>query len=292
VLACLMRLRLAALISVLAALAFAPAGAQAANVIRTTSVTKSAVVPPGGTSTRRLECPAPWIALSGAVTSKGTGVTRASSSPGNGAGDWRFRFAADSSARRTVRTVLRCVRLEVPAGISGARVNVQTRRRLNIQVPVGGTTSVAVRCGSRSWVATGYGFSDRAGTVRLASVVPAAHGWRFVLENVGASGALADVSARCLKQTVTAGSAELRFRVTRPAQENTVGLNRLRFSHRCGANRFSLATGSILDPDGTIELAGSGPTRSSWGRWTLRQASGGERVRTVLVCLTRGTGFN
>lgn len=288
--------RLAAALSVLAVLAVAPAGAHAANVIRTTSVTASAVVPPGSTSTGRLECPSPWVALSGAVTSKGTGVTRASSSPGSGASDWRFRFAADSSARRTVRTVLRCVRLDVPSGVSGARLSVQTRRRLNLEVPVGGTASVAVRCGGRAWVATGYGFADRTGSVRLASVVPAAHGWRFVLENVGAAAALADVSARCLKQTVTAdvggGSAQLRFRLSRPAQENTVGPNRARFAHRCGANQFSLATGSVVDPAATIELADSGPTRPGWGRWTFREASGGERVRTFLVCLARGSAFN
>ena len=91
-----MPFRLGAALAVLAVLVFAPASAQAAKVIRTTSVTASAVVPPGSTSTSRLECPAPWVALSGAVTSKGTGVTVRRSSPGNEAGDWRFRFAASS----------------------------------------------------------------------------------------------------------------------------------------------------------------------------------------------------
>lgn len=284
--------RLAASLSALAVLAAAPAGAQAANVIRTTSVTASAVVPAGSTSTSRLECPDPWVALSGAVTSKGTGVTVRRSSPGSRAGDWRFRFAANSSARRTVRTVLRCVRLEVPSGVSGARLNVQTRSRMSIAVPARRTASASVRCGSRGWVATGYGFAAPRGTVRLASVVPSARGWNFVLENTGAAGTLAEVSTRCLKQTVTADSAELRFRVSRPSQENTVGPNRPRFSHQCGANRFSLATGSIVDPAGTIELADSGPRRSAWGRWTFRRASGGESVRTFLVCLARESGFD
>ena len=99
--------RLAASLAVFAVFALAPAGAQAANVIHTTSVTASAVVPPGGTSTGRLECPRPWVALNGAVTSKGTGVTVKSSRPGSRVGDWRFRFAADTSARRSVRTILR-----------------------------------------------------------------------------------------------------------------------------------------------------------------------------------------
>lgn len=292
-LAWLMPFRLAAPLSVLAMLAAAPAGAQAANVIRTTSVTGSAVVPAGSAITSQLECPAPWIALSGAVTSKGTGVTVRRSSPGGGAGDWGFRFAADRSARRTVRTVLRCVRLAVPPGVSGARLNVQTRSRLNIRVPAGGTASAAVRCASRAWVATGYGFADPRGTLRLASVVPSARGWEFVVENTGSAGALAAVSARCLDQRVTAASgAELRFQVTRPSDENVLSARRPRFSHSCGANLFSLATGSIVDPRGTIELADSGPRRVAFGRWTFRRASGGERVRTFLVCLARGSAFS
>lgn len=287
-----MRSRFAASLAVLAVLAAVPAGAQAANVIRTTSVTASAVVPEGSTSSSRLECPAPWVALSGAVISKGTGVTVRRSSPGNGAGDWRFRFAADRSSRRTVRTVLRCVRLALPSGVSGARLNVQMRSRLNITVPARGTASAAVRCSSGAWVATGYGFADSRGTVRIASAVPSARGWNFVLENTGSADGLAAVSTRCLRQRVAATSGgELRFRVSRQSDENTVGPNRPRFSHRCGANRFSLATGSIVDPDGTIELADSGPQRVGWGRWTFRRASGSERVRTFLVCLARGSGF-
>jgi hypothetical protein len=285
--------RLAASLSVLAVLAAVPAGAQAANVIRTTSVTASAVVPAGSTSTSRLECPAPSVALSGAVTSKGTGVTVRRSTPGKGAGDWRFRFAADSSAKRTVRTVLRCVRLALPSGVTGARLNVQTRGRLNIAVPAGGTASAAVRCSSRAWVATGYGFSDPRGTVRLASVVPSARGWSFVLENTGSADALVAVSTRCLRHTVAASAGgDLRFKVSRPSDENVLAGSSPRFSHECGANRFSLATGSSVDPLGTIELADSGPRRVASGRWTFRHASGGEEVRTHLVCLARGSGFN
>jgi len=286
--------RLAALIPVLAACAAVPAGAQAASVVRTTSINATAVVPPGATSTGKLECPSPWAAVSGAVTSRGTGVRVLLSRPGDGAGEWTFRFAADTSSRRTVRTVLRCVRLEVPAGISGARVNVRTIRRPAFRVPVGATAPLSLRCG-RPWLATGYGFGERVGSVRLASVVPSAHGWDFLLENTGAADARADVHIRCLRQAVSASrngaSTELRFRVSRSAQENMIGPNRARFSHRCGGNRFSLGTGSIVDPLGTIELADSGPVRSAWGRWTFRQASGGESVRTYLVCLARGSGF-
>jgi hypothetical protein len=216
------------------------------------------------------------------------------SRPGDEAGDWTFRFAGDDSARRVVRTTLRCVRLEVPAGVSGARLNVRTRRRPGVRIPVGETEQVSLRCG-RAWLATGYGFGARRGTARLASIVPSAHGWDFVIENTGSTAALADVHIRCLDQTVSArrggSSTELSFRVSRQSHGNVLGPNRTRFSHSCGGNRFSLATGSIVDPLDTIELADSGPVRSGWGRWTFRRAGGGDRVRTFLVCLARGSGF-
>lgn len=291
-----MPFRLAAQVSVLAALATVPAGAQAANVVRTTSITASTVVSAGGASTGKLECPSPWVALNGAVTRMGTGITLRRSRPGTEAGDWGFRFVADGSARRRVSTMLRCVRLELPEGVSGTRLAVMTRRRPGVSIPAGGTAAVRLRCGP-AWVATGHGFSERRGTVRLASVVPSEHGWDFVLENTGSTGALADVSARCLRQTVSAtsggGATELRFRVARLFRLNTLGTDRTpTFSHRCGGNQFSLATGSVVDPLATIELAASGPLRAGWGRWNFRQASGGDSVRTFLVCLARGTGFS
>jgi hypothetical protein len=289
-----MTLRLAALISALAVFAAVPAGAQAANVIRTTSMAASTVVPAGGTSTRTLECPSPWVAVSGAVTSRGTGVTVRRSRPGDDASSWTFRLAADTSGGRRVRTLLRCVRLEVPAGISGARLNVRTIRRPAFRVPEGATAPLSLRCG-RAWVATGYGFGERRGSVRLASAVPSAHGWDFQLENTGAADARVDLHIRCLRQSVAASrngaSTELRFAISRPSSSNVVGPGRPRFSHRCGGRRLSLATGSIVDPLGTIELANSSPLRLGWGRWTFRLASGGERVQTFLVCLARGSGF-
>jgi hypothetical protein len=291
-----MPFRLAASISVIAALAAVPAGAQAANVVRTTSIDASSVVPAGGATTEELECPSPWVALNGAVTRMGTGVTLLRSRPGSDAGDWSFRFAAEGSARRRVSVVLRCVRLELPAGVSGTRLQVMTRRRPGVSIPAGATAAVRLRCG-KAWVATGHGVSERRGTVRLASVIPSARGWDFVLENTGSTAALADVSARCLRRTVSAtrggGPTELRFRVTRPFRSNNLGTDRTpTFSHRCGANQFSLATGSVVDPLETIELALGAPLRVGWGRWNFRQASGGDTVRTYLVCLARGSGFS
>jgi len=170
---------------------------------------------------------------------------------------------------------------------------VKTSRQPSVAIPAGGATEVAVRCGS-AWAATGYGLDAGAsGNVRLASVVPVAHGWNFVLENVGTAPATAGVSARCLRRTVsTTGSAELRFGITRPSRGNVLGTDSTpTLSHSCGAGRFSLATGSIVDPRDAIELAASGPVRSERGRWTFRNASGGDRVRTFLVCLNTSSGF-
>jgi hypothetical protein len=287
-----MPLRIAAPLFILAALIAVPAGARAASVVRPSSVNTTSVLT-AGAHTIRSECPSPSVALNAAVIRKSPGVTVRRSIPGRGAGDWRFRVGVANGGSR-VRSVLRCVRLDVPAGLSGASLEVKTRRQPGIAVPVGGATEAAVRCGS-GWVATGYGLDAGAsGSLRLASVVPVARGWNFVLENVGPAPVTAGVSARCLRRRVgTTGAAELRFGVTRPSRGNTVGTDSTpTFSHGCGTGRFSLATGSIVDPRDTIELAANGPVRSQFGRWTFAQASAGDRVRTFLVCLSRSSGFN
>ena len=286
-----MPLRIAASVSVVAALVAVPAGAHAANVVRPTSVSGTAILT-AGKHTLSLQCPTPSVALNAAVIRKSPGVTVRRSIPGNAAGDWRMRVRVANGGSR-VRSVLRCVRLNIPAGLSGAQLEVKTRNEPGVGVPALGTTEVAVRCGS-AWVATGYALdAGGSGNIRLASVVPVAHGWNFVLENIGSTDATAGVSARCLKRRVTAGAAELRFGITRPSRGNTLGTNSTpTLSHGCGAGRFSLATGSIVDPRDAIELSTSGPSRSSRGRWTFRNASGGDQVRTFLVCLSRSSGFN
>jgi hypothetical protein len=293
-----MPLRIAACLSLTAALLALPAAADAANVVRPSSVSSTALVPAGATRTVSLQCPSSSVALNGAVTRTGPGVTVRRSTPGSQPGTWRFRVAAQrGGGARRAHAVLRCVRLAVPRGLSGASLGVKTRTRPVVPIPVGGTASVAVRCGP-AWLATGYGLdAGPSGNVRLASAVPVAHGWDFTLENVGSAPATAGVSARCVRQTVSAqrsgGSAELRFQITRPSQANSLGTSpRPRFSHSCGQRRFSLATGFTLDPLATIELADSGPLKATWGRWQFRQASGGDEVRTFLVCLSRSSEFN
>ena len=157
----------------------APASALAADVVVPSSVAGTTAVPADGSSTLTLRCPASAVALNAAVTNHDPGVTVRRSIPGRGAGTWRFRLTGTDGGGG-VRAVLRCVRLQLPAGIGGARLNVSTRRP-PVAVPAGGRTTVRLRCG-RAWVGTGYGFDPGTrGETRLASVVPRAHGWDFTI---------------------------------------------------------------------------------------------------------------
>jgi hypothetical protein len=295
VLACGMPLKVAASLSLAAALLALPAAAEAANVVRPSSVTERTVVPAGDTVTVRLHCPAPSVALNGAVTRQGAGVTVRRSTPGNEAGDWNFRLAAAAGARsRAVTMVLRCVRLEVPSGISGARLEVSTRRRPAVSVPAGASTVIRLHCG-QARTATGYGLDRGArDDLVLAEVVPAAHGWRFRLENTGSTPATAGVSARCLTTNVRARGGELTFGVTRPsfAAAFAAGEGRRTAFRNCGTSRFSLAAGVTVDPAAAIEFVTGGPTRARGNRWSFRNVRNGDRFVASMVCLRTGSGFH
>ena len=90
--------------------------------------------------------------------------------------------------------------------------------------------------------------------------------------------------------TTTRGST-LSFGVARRAATNTVGPGAARtFSRSCGGG-FSLATGTSVDPADSIELALSSPLGRSGGHWTFANASAGDQVQSVLVCLSRASRF-
>jgi hypothetical protein len=287
-----MRFPTAVRLSILIALLAVPADALAAGAVRTSSVTARLVVPGGGPRTMRLECPSNTVALNGAITRRGSGVAVPRSTPGSDPHSWTFRVAASGSGSRAVSAVVRCVRVEIPNDHGVAHLDVRSRLRPVVPVPAGGTATVRLACGP-AWSATGYGFAaDQRGEVRLSSVVPTAHGWRFTLENTGATGARAGVSARCLRTdvTTTRGST-LSFGVARRAATNTVGPGAARtFSRSCGGG-FSLATGTSVDPADSIELALSSPLGRSGGHWTFANASAGDQVQSVLVCLSRASRF-
>src|SRR5215212_1484063 len=243
--------RSACLFVLLAALAV-PADALGADAVRTFSVSGRLVAASGHPSTLSLHCPESAVALNGAVTRKGSGVVVRRSSPGKESGNWAFRVAAAGSGSRSVSAVLRCVALRLPSGFSSARLNVTSRSRSIVDLAPGEARSTVLGCG-RSWTATGYGLNAGAdGEVRLADVIPDAHGWRFTLENTGESTQRAGVSVRCVHSGVTARgpngrTATLRFGVTRPSRTNRLGPGRTTFTHSCGTRRFSLATGSSVD---------------------------------------------
>jgi hypothetical protein len=288
--------RLALPLFALAALLAVPAAARAADVVRPSSVSQATVVPAGGARTLALRCPTAAVALNAAVTRHGSGVSLRRSVPGADAGSWRFRLANASGARRRAAAVLRCVRLEVPAGISGVHLNVSTRRRPAVAIPAGGTADVGVRC-HRGWGATGYALQPGAdaGDIRIAAAVPSASGWSFTLENTGAALADTNLSVRCLKRDVSgrrAGAATtLRFVLARPTFENRVRSGAGGFSHTCARRQFAVATGLSLDPDDDIVMRGSFPSAGDTGVWSFRHSGAAESVESSLVCLTRGARF-
>lgn len=261
-------------------------------MVRPSSVTARAVIAAGATRSVSLSCPATAVALNAAVTRAAAGVTVLRSEPGDGTGQWRFRLTA--TRRRAVGMVLRCVRLQLPPGLSKVRLDVQTRRRPGIAIAAGSSAAAHLRCGP-SWLATGYGVSARAASVRLASAVPVRHGWDFRLENTGSRATVAGVAVRCLRRTVTANrsgtAVRLGFRVARPVFAEAPERGTSSFVRRCGASQFSVATGSVVDPLDSIQLVGSRPAGPRGGSWTFRGARTGDRVRTSLVCLSRRGSF-
>jgi hypothetical protein len=285
--------RTALCLSLPIALLVVPASALAADVVVPSSVALSTAVPSGGSKTLTLRCPAGAVALNAAVTNHDPGVTVRRSIPGSGAGTWRFRLTGTGGGGG-VRAVLRCVRLRLPAGVGGARLDVSTRRP-PIAVPAGGRITLRIRCG-RAWVGTGYGFdpATRGGT-RLASVVPRAHGWDFTVQNDAAASRTARVSARCLRQTVTTSrGARLRFGVARPSFSDAVGAppgSAGTFTHSCGASQFSLATGFAVDAGDQVNLRLTHPEGRRAGRFRFRAAGGDDVVSTFLVCLGRRSSF-
>ncbi|HEY7453183.1 MAG TPA: hypothetical protein VH683_01375 [Thermoleophilaceae bacterium] len=291
-----MALRFAIRFSILVVIAALPASAHAASAVVPSTVSAHTVVPAGGARTVTLTCPRLAVALNAAVTRKGAGVTVQRSRPGRSADDWSFRLvAARGGGSRSANMVLRCVRLHIAKGLSGARLVVNTAHQ-TVSIPARGSVPAPVSC-SRGFVGTGYALAGGPrGLIRLATVEPTSRGWNFVVENTGAARANATVYGRCLKRNVAArgdgGSVSLRFGVTLRSRRNTVGPGSARtVVHRCRPSEVSLATGSIVDALDSIELAGSAPAGPRAGRWTFTNASRGDRADTSLVCLSRRGAF-
>jgi hypothetical protein len=295
VIACGMPLRRAARITLVLTLLAVPASAHA-QVIRPSSVIAGTAVPAGGSRALTLNCPGSSVALNAAVIRQGAGAIVRRSVPGGGAADWTFRLGAEPGARRRgVRAVLRCVRLKVPSGVSGARLAVKTRTRMVGTIAPGASASRRVGCGP-AWIATGYGATHgRGGDVRVTAAVPSTSGWSLRLENTGSRAALTHIAVRCLRREVAAnrngGATTLRFGVVRRSVVNEVPAGQRNVRSSCRQRQFSLATGVSFDWRDDIVMLGGRPSGARGGLWSFRQSGGPQTVRSTLVCLGLGARF-
>jgi hypothetical protein len=290
-----MLLRIPLLLSAVALVLALPAAGHAA-IVTPTAVSAETTVPAGGTRVLTLSCPAPSVALSAAVTRLGRAARLRRSTPGTNAADWRLRFAAGRGASRRVEAELRCVRLRLPSGVSGAGLEIRTRSADGVRIAPGESEALDLGCGA-GYAATGYGIDrGRRGDVRVAAAVPRARGWRFELENVGSAAARAGVSVRCLKREVDARRegerVELHFDVVRRRFEDVVvQRGRVSFIHSCRRGQWSVATGSEVDPLDAIALVRSAAAGARSASWTFARARSGDDVTNHLVCLGRGSRF-
>jgi hypothetical protein len=269
----------------LVAAAALPAAAQA-RVVEPVSVTGQVDVPAGQTRSLTLKCPARAVALNGAA------LAATSSVPGDNARRWSFRFSAGAAAE-TGRAVLRCVRLRLPRRVSGVGLAVGTVIEPILEVPPGGTQSIAVRCPSGQ-MPTGWGLERSGGDngLALAEVAPTKRGWSFAVENTGAAGADGDLHIRCLERRQRASSGQRHAFSTRVASfgEQLEGSGTT--SRSCRAGEFSVATGVSLPAADDIVLSGTTVVGQRGGEWAFAQPSGTTAVETSLICLARTTGFH
>jgi hypothetical protein len=292
-----MRLRTAVRLALFIAILALPADALGAQTVRPSSVAGSLVVQRGAPSNIRLHCGPREVALNAAVYRQGPGVTVLRSVPGEDAGGWAFRVKAEGRGSRAVTTVLRCLHLRLPAGLTGAQLTVRTKNQPGIAIAPGATASPRIGC-ARGFTATGYALSGGNGRVRFARAVPLARTWRFTLENTGSRTAHVRVSIRCLRSEVTArrsegGTAKLRFGFARPSFERTfaAGSSRRESTAGCGGRRFSVAAGIALDPADPLQLLTAGTSALGASRWTFGDVSTGDSFRAYMVCLRLGSRF-
>lgn len=265
----------AATAAAVAAAAF-PAAANA-RLIQTISVTGST----DGASLK-LKCPARAVALNAAAT----GARGADDSvPSPFARGWTLRFDEGGGSG-----VLRCVRFDLPDGVKGVTLAVETNIEPVSEVAAGAIQTVALKC-SHGMVPTGWGL-ERTGADNHLSVVaaqPGRHGWTFTFENNGSTGAAGTIYTRCLERKQHAETGQLHTFSTRIARSTVKGASGTR---SCRVGEFSLSTGLSLPAAGDILLTGTGPVGARSGQWHFAQASGAPPVKTSLICLSTGTTFN
>jgi hypothetical protein len=275
-----------------AALAAFPAAAEARDVIQPSTVSRSATVAGGDARTLALSCHAPAIALNATATGLPAGAAVRRSQPGAGVLRWSLELAAaENAARQRLSASVRCLRLELPAGVTDVSLGAATKRAPGLSVPAGTTRRASVRC-ERGYIATGYGLDRGATNLRLAEAIATARGWSFQLANGGAAAAQASVSIRCARAKVDGlrrgAAVSLRLETRRASFTDTVRPGRA-LRHSCRAGEFSVAAGVSIDPAAGIELESAQPAGARGGVWTFRRSRG--RVQTQLLCLARDSAF-
>jgi hypothetical protein len=258
-----------------------PASAAAAPVVETFSVERSATVAAGATRTLTLTCPGTSVAVGGAAPS-GLAALRASV-PLSDAQRWRFRFAAGGA--RQVTAALRCVGLNVPAGIGRVSLEVSSRFEPDLEVAPGATRRIALACAAGQ-LPTGWGFERAERSLEVAAALPTRTGWTFEFENAGRAAATVTPRIRCLQREQRA----------RDGRAHAFAMRRVSFAARggevtrsCLRDEAGLATGFSLDPAGGLEARVAAPSGERGGRWSF--GPGSARVEPVLLCLSRTTRF-
>jgi hypothetical protein len=259
--------------------------AASAGLIQPISVSASTNVPAGQTRALFLKCPARAVALNAAATSA---LDATNSVPRPTARGWTLTFTAGNSSR-TASGILRCVRFQMPPGVSGAFLAVETKIEPVFELPPAGTQRLVLRC-SHGFVPTGWGL-DRTGddnSLSITAAVPTKHAWRVLVENTGDANAAGTLYTRCLEQKQHAETGQRHSFATRVASSNASGGSATR---SCRSSEYSVATGFSLPVSDDIFITGTGPIGAHDGEWHFAKASGAGAVKTSLVCLKTTTRF-
>jgi hypothetical protein len=285
-------------------LAAAPA-ASAAGAPVATSVSRSAVIGVG-VSPFTVSCPKGSGALAGAVVSSPGAALATQSSPGPSGGQWSFVFSSPAPA--TVRTVVRCVKLDVPGGVRGVSLRIVTVSGPLVDLAPGESQSVRLNCPSGA-SPTGAGESlsqpagarasqtgDRAGLDFYRSV-PVRGAWEFGLRNQGNVDKEAQPVLRCVTRESVGRRGRTkfrhRFRILRTKFDQGLAPGSRTVAHRCPSGFFSLGTGFAFDQNESLTLESTQPTGKRGARWRFRNfGSADVRAQTFPLCLDRGTEFS
>ena len=273
------------------ALAAIPSAAEARDVIQPSTVSRSATVAGGAARTLQVTCPTPAVALNATATGLPAGATVRRSLPGTGVLGWSLELAAaENAASQRLSASVRCLRLALPADVTGVRLSASTRFEPDLAIPTGRTRPVALRCGA-GYIPTGYGLDTLAGRVNMAAAVPGPRGWSFRLANSSATEAQVTVSIRCTRARIkgrrSGDSVSLRLE-TRRASFTDTAIPGEALRHSCRASEFSIATGASLDGASGLEVASTQPAGARGGLWSF---TGAGRVETHLLCLARRSTF-